>query len=367
MGSILRLLIFYLLRCYCSHVLHRVGFIGLLEGLTCHFTLTLKGFLFTTAEALLPCVDSPDEQFQVIFNEIGQVAAIFAADDLAHALVIPVAFLGDHGGNGNVAEEVVSTAQQHSGGHHPRQSLVPLGERPRHQQKGLSHRCLDQRMHVGLLQKLVVFSHSVGQAVGRRHFVGLVVHGGNGMLVSLPVILCAVVHLFCQHEGHRADKVLIQRAVQHPDHLRPRMAVVPDHLLLDALRFRAALEEIHGLLKWYLCTLHKAGKEHLLRHGAGHACAVWVEFRVLSERFLAEPFACRHHPVREHIPVGHSGGIAKREHGSPGLAPVEQLRPETVDGDVQRQLEKHLLPRKIMRLKESQQFFPVHCHLQLPP
>ena len=67
------------------------------------------------------------------------------------------------------------------------------------------------------------------------------------------------------------------------------MPVVPDHLLLNAFRFRAALQKIHRRLQGNLGSLNKAGEKHLLCHGAGHFCPIRVKLTVLSDCLLTEP------------------------------------------------------------------------------
>ena len=217
-------------------------------------------------------------------------------------------------------------------------------------------------MYIPGLQEGIVFRHPVRQAVGRGYLIRFAVHGGNGMLVCLPVILSAVVHFLCQHESKGFDKALVQGAIQGTDHARPGVTVVPDHLLLDVLRLRPALKEIHGLLQGDLCSLHKAGEEHFLRHRAGHRRSVGIKALLLLHCLRAEPFAGCDHLLRQHIPVRHPGCVGQRKNDRSRLSAVQQLRPEGIDGNIQRELEEHLLPGKVMLLEVLKQSVLIHCH-----
>ena len=182
------------------------------------------------------------------------------------------------------------------------------------------------------------------------------------MIVYLTIIGRAPIHLFCQHESKVFDKGFIQRTINGADHLRPGMAVVPDHLLLNAFRFCPSLKKIHRCLQGNLCTFHKAGKEHFLCHSAGHLCPVWVKNLFLINRFFTQAFTGRNHFLRQYIPVRHSHCIVQRKDSSLRFSPLQQFRPEGVNRIVQRQFEEHLLTGKVMILKICQELFFVHSH-----
>ena len=182
------------------------------------------------------------------------------------------------------------------------------------------------------------------------------------MLVSLPVILGAVIHFLRQHEDQGFNEAFIQGTIQGTDHTRPGMTVVPDHLLLNVFGLRPALKEIHGFLQGNLRSFHKAGEEHLLCHCARHGRSVWIESVFLFHCLCAEPFAGCDHFLCQHIPVRHAGSVQQRKDGGSCFPAVQQFRPEGINGNIQRKLEEHLLPGKVMLLEIRQQSVLIHCH-----
>ena len=68
-----------------------------------------------------------------------------------------------------------------------------------------------------------------------------------------------------------------------------------------------------------------------------------IKGRVLSNCLLAQALTGHDHPVGEHIPVRHARSVVQGQQLRPGLTMIEEFRPKAVYGDVQRQLEEHLL------------------------
>ncbi len=329
--------------------------------------LLILPFLLHPAIPSLPVIHRPDEQVKVVFHEIGQVAAVFCADDLLHGLVVAVALSGDHGGYGNVAEEVVAAAQQNRSGDHPRQTLVALGEGPCDQQKCLRSRRFDQRMHIRASEKCVKLLHPIRYDRRGRDSIGRVRHGSNGMRVHLPVIIRLPIHIAGEHKRQSPDVRFVQRPHQGLGHRRPSPLVVPDHLLVDVFGSRSTLQEIHGGAQLNLRALHKAGKEHLFGHGAGHGRLQEIHRLFLQQSLLAEPFAGGNHLLCQHVPVGRAACVMKREHNGIGFAPAQQLRPESVNGYAEWQLEQHLFTGKVICLKVGKQPILIHGHASSPP
>ena len=187
------------------------------------------------------------------------------------------------------------------------------------------------------------------------------------MGVGLSVVRCLTLHFVRQPVGKHPHIAVIQRVVQHPDHIRPCLAVVLDHLLLHVLRLGSALKEFHGLLQRDLRALYKAGEKDLLGHGAGHGSLVGIDRHIAVKRQGAEPFAGSNHFVRQHIPHRLSVCAVERQNDAVHLSALNQLRPEGADGNIQRQLEEYLLPGQILGLKTLQKHFLVHGHTDSPP
>ena len=182
------------------------------------------------------------------------------------------------------------------------------------------------------------------------------------MRVRLTVVPGVSFHFIGQPVRQLADKALVQRVIQRAKHIRPGVSVVLNQLLLHVFRLGTAPQKFHGLLQADLRALHKAGKEQLLGHRAGQLCLVRVDLIRAVQRQRAESFAGGDHPVRQHIPQRLSVRPVQRQHHAAELSALHQLRPEAVDGDIQRQPEKDFLPGQILILQALQQHFPVHGH-----
>ena len=72
----------------------------------------------------LSLIDCPGEEFQEVFNKVGEIEAVFFSQDIGDGFIVAVAFSGDQCREAYFAKKGITCAEQDDGGKYTAQPLI---------------------------------------------------------------------------------------------------------------------------------------------------------------------------------------------------------------------------------------------------